>query len=87
MFSLKLFFVSYVTKGFVVRVLRVLLVLWVDLTDHQGLMEAPHRTVPQAHLDLLHLWDLTILGLTTRDLQDHSKSFNLCVIRHYDLGI
>lgn len=36
--------------------------------------------VPQARLDLLRLWDLTIPGLTTRGLLDHSKSFDFCVL-------
>lgn len=62
-------------------VLRVLSVLWVDLMDHLGHMEAPHRMAPQAHLDLLHLWDLTIQGLITKDLLDPSKSLrNLLVM-------
>lgn len=60
--------------------LRVLSAPWVDLTDHRGRMEAPHRMVPQARLDLLRLWDLTIPGLTTRGLLDHSKSFDFCVL-------
>lgn len=68
-----------VTSGFA-HVLRVPSALWVDRTDHRVPMEALHRMALQVRLDLLHLWDLTTQGPTTRDLLDHSKCFSFCVL-------